>query len=153
MKFLILFLVCGVLCELPVTTVLPVLEPETLTDLPRETIEQFEVIHQNDRVEDNEVTETEMPAVEVAVEESISTTTQHFLEAACTDELMEWNPCGPRCYQTCSIQPRGVRRSRSVCESGMQSANGCYPGCYCKSGYVRLNEKCVLPLDCPSEYR
>lgn len=53
--------------------------------------------------------------------------------------------CGPRCYQTCTFQSVNVRSSRVACDSP------CIPGCYCASGYVRFNEKCVLPDSCPSK--
>lgn len=164
MKFLIFFLFCGVFCELPVpsvlpvSTVLPVLELETLTDLPRELIKDFAegiVLTRGNDVE----SDLEVEADEVVTEESndgvtqssITTTTESFLENACTEANMEWNTCGPRCYQTCAFQPRGVRQSRAVCEFTM-TASGCYVGCFCKKGYVRLNSKCVLSADCPSKF-
>lgn len=77
--------------------------------------------------------------------------TVHFTELACTKDNMEWLSCGPRCYQTCGFQPRDAkqRKSRAVCVSSNES--GCYTGCFCKSGYVRLNDKCVLPTMCPSK--
>lgn len=150
MKFLILFLFCGVLCEFPVPTVLPVLEPETLTDLPREAIKDFEDVTVRIRQNDVESELAEEDAVALKGDENISTTTVHFTEAACTGEHMEWNSCGPRCYQTCAFQPRGVRRARAVCEPSSVTT-GCYPGCFCKSGYVRINDKCVMPTDCPSK--
>jgi Trypsin Inhibitor like cysteine rich domain len=81
----------------------------------------------------------------------LSTSTVHFTQMACTQENMEWNSCGPRCYQTCAFQPRGVRKSRAVCETA--SATGCYAACFCKSGYVRINDKCILPVDCPSKLK
>lgn len=174
MKFLILFLFCGVFCELPVpselpvSTVLPVLEPETLTDLPRELAEDFGGVvgqnRDNDLVSNFEIevggdeVETDGPIAAVPegpsdgiTQSSVSTTTAHFLENACTEANMEWNTCGPRCYQTCAFQPRGVRRSRAVCEVAT-TASGCFTGCFCKKGYVRLNKKCVLSADCPSKF-
>lgn len=159
MKIFIFFLICEVLCELPVSTVMPVLEPdekvpslepETLTDLPIGAAEDFFSLTLNDEdieIEANEVT-TDAPITDPSVTIT-STTTLHFLEAACDDKNMEWNTCGPRCYQTCAFQPRGVRRTRAVCETTMPT--GCRPGCFCKKGYVRLNDKCVLSDDCPSK--
>lgn len=159
MKCLILFLFSGVLAQLPVTTVVPVLMPETLTDLPQAAIEDFGAV--TERPRENEIeAEKEIKAEEVStvsyVDEGTSTstvaatTTAHFTQLACTDENMEWNSCGPRCYQTCAFQPRATqRRSRAVCET--MTASGCHAACFCKSGYVRLNDKCVLPMDCPSK--
>jgi hypothetical protein len=156
MKILITFLICGVFGEVPVTTVLPKLEPETLTDLPMKDIAEFEAgvtmkPRQNDVDYEIKVDEIEVISEENSSEPSstVSTTTLHFTQMACTGEHMEWNTCGPRCYQTCAFQPRGSRQSRAICESA--STTNCYPGCFCASGYVRLNEKCVLPVDCPSK--
>lgn len=74
--------------------------------------------------------------------------TVHFTELACTGDNMEWLACGPRCSATCGFQPRDARRdSRAVCSPSNES--GCYAGCFCKSGYVRLNDRCVLPVNCP----
>lgn len=156
MKFLILFFLSGVLCELPVATDLPILEPETLTDLPGEQIHDFGgvtvPVRQNDlevELDKEEAVVIDEGAISIA---TIETTTVHFTQEACTGENMEWNTCGPRCYQTCAFQPRGIgREKRSVCEVN-PALSGCYPGCYCKSGYVRLNSKCVLSADCPSKF-
>lgn len=82
-------------------------------------------------------------------------TTVHFSELACTRDNMEWLACGPRCYQTCGFQPRDgrevalERKSRAYCASSNDT--GCYAGCYCKSGYVRFHDNCVLPIQCPSK--
>jgi hypothetical protein len=74
--------------------------------------------------------------------------TVHFTEMACTGDNMEWLSCGPRCSATCGFQPRDARRdSRAVCSPSNES--GCYAGCFCKSGYVRFNDRCVLPVNCP----
>lgn len=159
MKCLILFLFCGVLGELPVPTVLPILEPETLTDLPRSDVGEFDVAtgqsRQNEVEGDLGVEMVDEPTDVPEVDEdpsstTFATTTAHFTELACSGSHMEWNSCGPRCYQTCAFQPRGRRSSRAVCE--MASLSGCHAGCFCASGYVRLNDKCVLPVDCPSEF-
>lgn len=153
---------------------------ETLTDLPGEQIKDFEgdtvVIEPVER--DTELTgnkikglegdgvparqndlevelEKEEEALIVIADEVVSsttaaTTTVHFTTEACIGEHMEWHTCGPRCYQTCVIQPRTLRRQkRAVCEAN--SATNCYPGCFCKTGYVRLNKKCVLSTECPSK--
>lgn len=154
MKFFLLFLICEVLCELPVPSSIPIqksdliipsLEPETLTDLPFGAVEDFiSVTDTNIEEEANEVA-----SIDDSSSLILSTTTPHFLEMACDKENMEWNTCGPRCYQTCAFQPRGVRRTRAVCEATMPT--GCRPGCFCKKGYVRLNDKCVLSDDCPSK--
>lgn len=160
MKILILLLISCVFGEVPVTTVKPELEPETLTDLPMEKIADFEAgVTMKSRKNDIDY---EIKVDEISVEEVLanenqqiqevsttSTTTLHFTQMACDGEHMEWNSCGPRCYQTCAFQPRGSRQSRAICESA--STSNCYPGCFCASGYVRLNEKCVLPVDCPSK--
>lgn len=155
MKCLLLFLFCGVLGEPPVRTVLPILEPETATDLPRGNAADFDVVtiqSRQNEVEDDleggglEETSTDLPVSE----SSSSTTTEHFTQLACTGTNMEYNMCGPRCYQTCAFQPRGTRSSRAVCES--PSSSGCHAGCFCKSGYVRINDNCILPVDCPSEF-
>lgn len=149
MKCLILFMVCSVLGELPVTTILPELEPETLTDLPKEAIEDFKegvtMQARQSYVEDDNEISTDLPA------EEVSSTTVHFTQMACLEDHMVWSSCGPRCYQTCAFQPRGSRRSRAICESVVST--NCYAGCFCESGYVRLNDKCVLPIDCPSKFK
>lgn len=132
MKFLIFLLIGGVLCEQ--TTVLPELESDSLTDLPYGAIEDFAVDAVTLQARDNEL--------ESEVESSM-------IDEACPEENMEWVSCGPRCYQTCAFQPRGAR---AVCEPVTNAQAGCYPGCFCKSGYVRLNDKCILPVDCPSTY-
>lgn len=82
-------------------------------------------------------------------------TTVHFSELACTRDNMEWLACGPRCYQTCGYQPRDgrevnstlQRKSKAYCASSNDT--GCYAGCYCKSGYVRFHDDCILPIQCP----
>lgn len=153
MKLLIIFLICGVYGELPVTTVLPELRPETLTDLPKETVGNFGAEmtmqpRQNDveyLIEIGDSSDEQSPVEEVSP--SAPTTTLHFTLMACTGDHMQWMSCGPRCFQTCAFQPRGSRQSRAICASA--SSTNCYPGCFCASGYVRLNEKCVLPVDCP----
>lgn len=153
MKCLLLFLFCGVLGELPVRTVLPILEPETATDLPRGNAADFDVVtikSRQNEVEGFDETSTDLPVDESSSSTIISTTTEHFTQLACTGTNVEWNTCGPRCYQTCAFQPRGTRSSRAVCES--PSLSGCHAGCFCKSGYVRINDNCILPVDCPSEF-
>ena len=163
MKFLILFLFCEVLCELPVSTVLPIIEPETLTDLPRKTMELFD--EKKIKSADNELelavevkAESTWPAQIIIYEEtsddelSNSSSTELALEESCTEENMEWNYCGKRCAQSCAFQPRGVRKTRAICES-LLTSDGCYKGCFCKKDYVRLNDKCVLPINCPSEFQ
>jgi hypothetical protein len=134
MKFLILFLFCGVLGELPVTTILPELEPDpsngTVKDLKAVLTmqaKQSNVDYEND-------ISTDSPDEENLLASTTSSTTIHFTQLACTGQHMEWNSCGPRCYQTCAFQPRGSRVSRAICESA--SSTNCYPGCFCKSGYV-----------------
>lgn len=150
MKFLVLILVCGVFCELPVTTVLPELQPETSTDLLMVKTGEFNAgVTMQPRQNDVDY-EIQVPDENVPVEETVSTTTLHFTQMACTVDHQEWMACGPRCYQTCAFQPRGSRVSRAICENALVS--NCYPGCFCASGYVRLNERCVLPVDCPSKY-
>lgn len=135
MKFLIFFLINGVLGEL--TTVLPELEPDPLTDLPDGAMEDSAVDAVTLQARDNEL--------ESEVESSV-------IDEACPEENMEWMTCGPRCYQTCAFQPRGAKEGRAVCEPVANAQAGCYPGCYCKSGFVRLHDKCILPVDCPSTY-
>lgn len=156
MKIFILFLICEVLGELPVPTVMPVLDldvmipslqPETLTDLPIADVEDFIATTEKDT--EIEIDEGNEVAPIADSTTTVSTTTLHFLEMACDDKNMEWNTCGPRCYQTCAFQPRGVRRTRAVCEANFPT--GCRPGCFCKKGYVRLNDKCVLSDNCPSK--
>lgn len=136
MKILVFFLIGTVLGEQ--TTVPPELEIDSLTDLPDGAIEDFAVNAVTVQARDNEL--------ESEVESSV-------VDEACPEDNMEWQPCGPRCYQTCAFQPRGAKQGRAVCESIANAQAGCYPGCYCKSGYVRLNDKCILPVDCPSEYK
>jgi hypothetical protein len=153
---LILFLSYGIYAETSsgISTVLPILEPETLTDLPKEAIDDFERVtiqaRQNEVEEELEIEAelTDEPVVTSSTTET-TTTTAHFTQLACTGQHMEWNSCGPRCYQTCAFQPQDVRRSRAVCET--PNSSGCHAGCFCKSGFVRFNEKCVLPVDCPSK--
>ena len=145
MKFLIFFLTCGVLCESSQKTDMLGKELETLSSLPNFIEVATEIItpktRQNDVDAESESLEMELGASE--------TSTPHFTELACTEENTEYNPCGPRCYQTCAFQPKGARQARAVCESA--SSNGCYPGCHCRSGYVKLNDKCILPIFCPSK--
>lgn len=83
--------------------------------------------------------------------EFIKTTTAG-VDGVCTEANTEWNACGPRCAQTCAYQPRGARKSRAVCESLLIAPSGCYKGCFCISGYVRLNDRCVLSGACPSKF-
>lgn len=148
MKCLILFLLCGVLAEIDILTVLPVLEPETLTDLPQDFQPVTFQSRQNEVEGDMNLEEAPLDT-QLDVSTTVATTTVHFTQLACTDNNMEWNSCGPRCYQTCAIQPRlRTRVKRAVCESLV--ATGCHAGCFCKSGYVRFNDACVLPVDCPS---
>lgn len=163
MKFLILFLFCGVFCEDPVSTVLPSMVSETVTDLPRNPVKDFLVVPMKSRDKDLEASvevkaDTTWPALITVYEQSSddeptseknSTSTDPTSEESCSDENMEWNSCGPRCAQTCAFQPRGVRKTRAVCEP-LLTSNGCYKGCFCKKDFVRLNDKCVLPDNCPS---
>lgn len=133
MRILIFCLIGGIFGEL--TTVLPELEPDSLTDLPYSSTEGFDGNVVTLLARDNELESEEESSV---------------TDAACPEDNMEWVTCGPRCYQTCAFQPRGAKEGRAVCESVASAQGGCYPGCFCKSGYVRLNDKCILPLDCPS---
>lgn len=145
MKFLILLLVCDVLSQSPTASVtdLPVADTTSKADLPRAAVE----------IDDSPKTAARQNEIEAEAEteepEPVSSSTLHFTDLACTEPNMEWLSCGPRCYQTCAFQPRGVRKTRAVCEN--VSSTGCYVGCFCKSGYVRINEKCILPIDCPGK--
>lgn len=128
----------------------------------------FVVVNSADETTDADIVATTIPAVpendvsndEIPVDHinflrqsdtaDSESSTAHFTELACTRDNMEWLSCGPRCYQTCGFQPRDAkqqRKSRAVCASSNDT--GCYAGCYCKSGYVRLNDNCVLPTMCP----
>lgn len=147
MKCWILIFVCGAFADVSVPTQLPLLVPETLTDLPYGSIEDFDSVTMQAR--QNEI-EGEVQ-LEAETEAPVSTTTVHFTKLACTGDNYEWNSCGPRCYQTCVFQPReNIRAAKAVCESA--TSTGCHPGCFCKSGFVRLNDQCILPVECPSEF-
>lgn len=125
--------------DLVITTTLPAIIPENDVSNDESEIPANHVnfLRQSDTV-DNE------------------STTVHFTELACTRNNTEWLACGPRCYQTCGFQPNAnrardvkQRKSRAYCASSNET--GCYAGCFCKSGYVRFNDECVLPIQCPSK--
>lgn len=159
MKFLILLLVCDVLSESPTggLTDLPSADTKLKADLPRaadgvrgvEIDSSPKIADEDVRSEETDTVVSRQNEIEAETEEAVTTTTVHFTDLACTEQHMEWLSCGPRCYQTCAFQPRGVRQTRAVCENVVST--GCYVGCFCKSGYVRINDKCILPVDCPGK--
>lgn len=113
------------------------------------------VISADNEVEVENTTTTmsdEVPMKFLRQNDDSESSTVHFTELACSvDENAEYLTCGPRCQATCGFQPRDARRdSRAVCTTANDS--GCYPGCFCKSGYVKLNDRCVLPVNCPRKY-
>lgn len=163
MKCLILLFFCGVFGELPVPTVLPALQLETLTDLPREGFGNFNTqktiqARQNELEDDFEIvitddSETATP-IDLSTENQLPAMAEipstQLSDENCTFENMEYKACGPRCYPTCAFQPReATRRARVNC--GPASLTGCNAGCFCESGFVRFNDQCILPTDCPSK--
>lgn len=81
----------------------------------------------------------QIPQVDSDPEEN---STEAFVKTCGDHET--YQECGPRCYQTCTFAPSTLRKPKAVCETG------CNPGCYCNSGYVRFNDRCVLPETCPA---
>ncbi|KAG5682388.1 hypothetical protein PVAND_011741 [Polypedilum vanderplanki] len=136
--------------------ILPQLEPESITDLPKEALDgnpQFaqqdeettigiDILmqaRQGENVDYEGDTENELPA----------SSTEHWSTQGCTKPNEYFNSCGPRCVQTCMFQPRANgRTSRAACES-IFSGN-CNAGCFCVDGYVRFNNQCIKPVDCPT---
>lgn len=133
MKFLILFFVCGALGDVTLEEILPQIEPETLTDLPKEIMDgdpQF--------VQDEVTTMIDIETVQLGrqneVEEEVGevveeneTVTPHWTEQGCPKSHESYNKCGPRCVQTCSFQPRvNGRNTRAVCDSIFSGS--CHPG-------------------------
>ncbi|KAL7034704.1 hypothetical protein ACKWTF_008066 [Chironomus riparius] len=127
MNFYIFCLICGAFAnEISINGVLP----ESVTSIPE---------MQGRQDEDYEV-----------IEESVSSTTEHWTTQGCSHANEYYNACGPRCQQTCSFQQRiSGGNTRAICESIFSGS--CHPGCFCQDGYVRFNDKCIKPVDCPSK--
>jgi hypothetical protein len=158
--FLILFLVGGVISVNKTTeeALSTLAQIETATDYPKDTMDGDVslvtdedatmniaiVLGRQNEVDDEdeeEVTEDE------AIEES---STPHFSELGCTKQNEHYEKCGPRCQQSCAFQMRvSGRNSRAICESVF--SGNCHAGCFCDSGYVRFNDECILPIECPSK--
>lgn len=156
-------------CDIYKPTIPPELVPETLTDLPRGAIDDFEqatTVESSDEVDSVTIpnegmarqNEVEFEINAMQQQSTVASLSRDNLSTAeypehlgdpCPEEHFVWNACGPRCYQTCAFQPKsGDRLSRAVCEAANE--NNCHTGCFCESGYVRFNDKCVLPIDCPT---
>lgn len=65
----------------------------------------------------------------------------------CVDPVNEvYQKCGSKCvlgcrYATSSV---GITISKNDCDK-----NDCVEGCFCKTGLVRHQDKCILPQECP----
>lgn len=61
-------------------------------------------------------------------------------------ENSEFKKCGTTCVLSCRYIPT---ISNVTVTSNDCVENECIEGCFCKDGFVRYQNKCVLPGDCP----
>lgn len=61
-------------------------------------------------------------------------------------ENATFQKCGTKCVLSCRFIPNvsNVAVTPNDCES-----NECVEGCFCKVGFVRYEDKCILPKECP----
>lgn len=107
-------------------------EAQDLIDIPKEALDGDPQLIQEDVTTvantDLQGRQNEAEYDETTISES---TTQHWTEQGCTGANEYYNACGPRCYQTCSFQPRvNGRNTRAVCESIFSGS--------CHAGKVKL---------------
>lgn len=104
----------------------PQLEPESITDLPKEALNGNPIFAQQE--EDSTMTvdaliqarQGEVADDEDTVEENEvpASSTEHWSTQGCTGAHEYYNSCGPRCVQTCMFQPKAHgRTARAACES------------------------------------
>lgn len=57
-----------------------------------------------------------------------------------------YQKCGKKCVLGCRFIPNisDLAVTLNDCE-----AAECIEGCFCKDGFVRLHDKCILPKECP----
>lgn len=129
---------------------------ETATDYPKDSMDgDVSLVTDEDSTmniavvlgRQNEVEEEEEEEV-TEEEEVIQESTPTLLsELGCTKPNEHFEKCGPRCQQSCAFQMRVS--GRAICESIL--SGNCHSGCFCDSGYVRFNDECILPTECPSK--
>jgi len=132
MNFFFFCLICGAFAnEISINGVLP--ESESLVDVPKDALGGDPNLFQED------VTVTAIPDIQgrqdedydVVVEESESSTTEHWTTQGCSVAHEYYNACGPRCQQTCSFQQRiSGGNTRAICESIFSGS--CHAGEYLK---------------------
>lgn len=67
----------------------------------------------------------------------------------CSDaENKEYRKCGNKCVLSCR---HTLYSSKFTISNDECSKNTCSEGCFCKDGYVRHYNKCVLAKECPVE--
>ncbi|XP_070499771.1 serine protease inhibitor swm-1-like [Chironomus tepperi] len=150
MNFFILCLVCGTLAnEISINGIIP--QSESIVDVPKDALGGDPNLFQE------ETTVAVIPDIQgrqdedydAVVEESEVSTTENLATQGCNKANEYYNACGPRCQQTCSFQQRiSGGNTRAICESIFSGS--CHPGCYCQDGYVRFNDKCIKPVECPT---
>lgn len=61
-------------------------------------------------------------------------------------ENATYHKCSAKCVLSCRLIPNmsDVAVTPNECEN-----SACMEGCFCKVGFVRYEDKCVLPKDCP----
>jgi hypothetical protein len=127
--------------------VVPQLELESITDLPKEALDGDPIFVQQEddattvivdalikaRQGENIDYEEEDESVNVVTPSTSKTTTEHWSTKGCTGANEYFNSCGPRCVQTCTFQPRAHgRTARAACESIFSGS--CHAGCFCVDG-------------------
>lgn len=65
----------------------------------------------------------------------------------CIDSNEEYRKCGDSCVISCryASSPSEIEASKNDC-----AKTECVEGCFCKDGFVRHQNKCILPKECPA---
>lgn len=126
-------------------------ETESATDYPKDSMDgDVSLVTDEDSTMNIGLVlgrQNEVDEEDVAEEEVQESTTANWVEQGCTKPNEHFEKCGPRCQMSCAFQMRVS--GRAICESVF--SGNCHAGCFCDSGYVRFNDECILPVECPSE--
>lgn len=68
------------------------------------------------------------------------------LKVCADSENKEYRKCGNKCVLSCryTLYSSNFSISNDDCDK-----NACIEGCFCKDGYVRHYDKCILAKECP----
>lgn len=77
---------------------------------------------------------------------AVNSSNSSTFEACIGVENAAYRKCGTKCILGCRFTPNilDVAVTPNDCEN-----SECVEGCFCKDGYVRLEDKCILPKGCP----